>query len=60
MPLITAVTVECVFWAEDDGWKGICENLDIWVRGDDLAKSKKTMETALRTYARLLFEDKGT
>jgi len=54
IPLIAPIAVECVFWAEDDGWKGVCENLSILVRGRDFKESKKRMETVLKTYVQSL------
>ena len=60
IPLIAPVAVECVFWAEDDGWKGVCEDLSILVRGCDFAESKKSMETVLKNYVRSLFREHRT
>lgn len=57
MRLIDPIAVECVFWAEDDGWKGVCEDLSILVRGRDFEESKKQMETVLKTYVRSLFRE---
>jgi hypothetical protein len=48
LPVIASVPVECVFWIEDDGWKGACDKLDISVREDSFeAAKKKEMEAAL-------------
>ena len=55
IPLVAPVAVECVFWAEDDGWKGVCESLSILVRGRDFGESKQNMETVLNAYIRSLF-----
>ena len=49
MSLIDPIAAECVFWAENDGWKGICESLSILVRGRDFEESKKRMEIVLKT-----------
>jgi hypothetical protein len=57
IPLFAPIAVECVFWAEDDGWKGVCESLSILVRGRDFEESKKSMETVLKTYVRSLFRE---
>ena len=57
MSLIDPIVVECVFWAQDDDWKGVCESLSILVRGHDFEESKKRMETVLKTYVRSLFGD---
>jgi hypothetical protein len=55
MSLIDPITAECVFWAENDGWKGVCESLSILVRGRDFEESKRRMEIGLKTYVRSLF-----
>jgi hypothetical protein len=55
MSLIDPIAVECVFWAEDDCWKGVCEDLSILVRGSDFKESKRRMEIVLKTYVRSLF-----
>jgi len=41
------ITVECKFWAEDDGWSGVAEELGIRVRGLSFEDVKKHMEAAL-------------
>ena len=55
--LIAPIAVECVFWAEDDGWKGVCEDLSILVWGRDFKDSKEHMETVLKTYVGSLFRE---
>ena len=55
IPLIDPIAVECVFWAEDDGWKCVCEDLSVLVRGRDFEESKERMETALKNYVQSLF-----
>ena len=57
MSLIDPIAVECVFWAEDDCWKGVCEDLSILVRGRDFKDSKEHMETVLKTYVESLFRE---
>ena len=41
------ITVECKFWAEDDGWSGVAEELGMRVRGISFEEAKKNMEAAL-------------
>jgi hypothetical protein len=53
--LIAPIAVECVFWAGDDGWQGVCGDLSILVRGRDFEESKERMETALKNYVRSIF-----
>jgi len=49
VPVIASVPVECVFWIEDDGWKGSCAELSLTVRGNSFEDAKKNMEVALQT-----------
>ena len=57
MRLIDPIAVECVFWAEDNSWKGVCEDLSILVRGRDFEESKEQMQTILKSYVRSLFRE---
>jgi predicted RNase H-like HicB family nuclease len=41
------ISVECRFWAEDDGWSGIADDLGIRVRASSFEEAKKNMEAAL-------------
>jgi len=41
------ITVECKFWAEDDGWSCVAEELGMRVRGTSFEEAKKNMEAAL-------------
>ena len=49
MPVATSVSVECIFWPEQNGWKGACAELSISVSGTSFEDCKKNMETALQT-----------
>ncbi len=33
VPVIASVPIECLFWTEDDGWKGACAELSVTVDG---------------------------
>jgi len=33
VPVKAPLPVECHFWPEDDGWKGVCEELSLSVHG---------------------------
>jgi hypothetical protein len=41
MSLIDPIAAERVFWAENGGWKGVCESLSIWVR-DVISRNPKS------------------
>ena len=49
VPVATSVSVECIFWPEQDGWKGACAELSISVRGTSLEDCRKKLEAALQT-----------
>jgi hypothetical protein len=42
------VPIECDFWPEDDGWKGLCKSLSITVRGSSFEDAKKNMADELQ------------
>jgi hypothetical protein len=48
-PVAISVSVECIFWPEQDGWKGACAELSISVRGTSFEDCRNKLETALRT-----------
>jgi len=59
VPVIASVPVECLFWAEDDGWKGACAELSVAVHGAAIfEEAKKNMEAALRTYIEAVLRDR--
>ncbi len=46
---VTAGTpIDCDFWSEDDGWKGVCKTLSIKVNGNSFEDAKKNMATELQ------------
>jgi predicted RNase H-like HicB family nuclease len=49
VPVTASVPVECLFWTEDDGWKGSCAELALAVSGNSFEDAKKHMEVALQT-----------
>jgi predicted RNase H-like HicB family nuclease len=50
VPVKASLPVECLFWPEDDGWKGVCEELSLSVHGSSFEDAKKSMEVALEMY----------
>ena len=58
VPVIASVPIECLFWTEDDGWKGACAELSVTVRGSNFEEAKKNMEAALRTYIEAVLRDR--
>lgn len=52
------VPMECEFFTEDDGWKGICAQLSVTVRGSNFEEAKKHMEAVLQTAIESLIRDR--
>jgi hypothetical protein len=50
VPVIASVPIECVFWPEEDGWKGACAGGRLTVNGGDFEEAKQNMEVALRAH----------
>ena len=50
VPVTASVPIDCVFWAEDDGWSGACAELSLTVRGTTFEDAKKGMEAALQSF----------
>jgi hypothetical protein len=50
LPVTASAPVECEFWTEGDGWKGICAQLSLTVLGNNFEEAKKHMEATLQTY----------
>ena len=44
-----SIPIECEFWSEDDGWKGLSRNPAVTVRGSSFEDAKKNMATELQT-----------
>jgi len=58
VPVIASVPIECLFWTEDDGWKGACAELSVTVRGSNFEEAKKNMEAALQTCIEAVLRDR--
>jgi hypothetical protein len=59
VPVIAPVHIECKFWPEDDGWKGVCDELSVQVRGGNFEEAKKNMEASLQAYINSVLRDRG-
>ena len=44
------IAIDCDFWSEDDGWKGLCKSLSVTASGGSFEDAKKTMATELQAY----------
>lgn len=58
VPVVAAVSVDCIFWPDADGWTGACAEFSLSVNGVDFEQSKKNMEAALETCISRLVQEK--
>ena len=50
LEVIVSIPVDCDFWSEDDGWKGVCQSPSFTVRGSSFEDAKKNMASELQGY----------
>jgi len=48
LQVTASVPINCDFWSEDDGWKGLCKSPSITVRGSSFEDAKKNMAGELQ------------
>jgi len=48
LQVTASVPINCDFWLEDDGWKGLCKSPAITVRGSSFEDAKKNMASELQ------------
>jgi len=50
LQVTASVPMDCYFWSEDDGWKGLCKSLSVTVSGGSFEDAKKNMATELQLH----------
>jgi hypothetical protein len=55
-----SIPIECEFWPEDDGWKGLSESPAVTVRGSSFEDAKKNMATQLQAQIEETLRDHPT
>ena len=50
LQVTASIPVDCDFWSEDDGWKGLCKSPSAMVRGSSFEDAKKNMATELQVH----------
>ena len=50
LQVTASIPIDCDFWPEDDGWKGLCKSLSVTVRGSSFEDAKKNMATELQVH----------
>jgi hypothetical protein len=48
LEVTASIPINCDFWSEDDGWKGLCKSPSITVRGSSFEDAKKNMAAELQ------------
>ena len=50
LEVIVSVPIDCDFWSEDDGWKGLCKSPSVKVSGGSFEDAKKNMAGELQVH----------
>jgi hypothetical protein len=53
-----SIPINCDFWSEDDGWKGLCKSLSVTVRGTSFEGAKKSMAGELQVHIERILRQK--
>jgi hypothetical protein len=48
LEVFASIPIDCDFWPEDHGWKGLCKSLSVTVRGSSFEDAKKNMAGELQ------------
>ena len=48
LQVTASIPIECEFWPDDDGWKGLSRSPSVTVRGSSFEDAKKNMATELQ------------
>jgi hypothetical protein len=48
LPVTASIPIDCEFWSEDDGWKGLSRSPSVTVRGSSFEDAKKNLATELQ------------
>ena len=59
LEVIVSIPINCDFWAEDDGWKGLCKSLSVTVRGSSFEDAKKNMAGELQVHIERILREKA-
>jgi hypothetical protein len=50
LQVTASIPIDCDFWSENDGWKGLCKSQSVTVRGSSFEDAKKNMATELQVH----------
>jgi hypothetical protein len=57
LQVTASVPIDCEFWPEGDGWKGLCKKPSITVRGSSFEDAKKNMATELQVHIETILRE---
>jgi hypothetical protein len=57
LQVTASIPIDCDFWSEGDGWKGLCNGLSVTVRGSSFEDAKKNMATELRMHVERILRE---
>ncbi len=60
LQVTAAIPIDCDFWTEDDGWKGLCKSLSVTVRGNSFEDAKKNMAGELQVHIERILREHST
>ncbi len=50
LQVTASIPIDCDFWSNDDGWKGLCKSLSVTVEGSSFEDARKKMATGLQAH----------
>jgi predicted RNase H-like HicB family nuclease len=50
LQVTASIPIDCDFWSEGDGWKGLCKSPSVTVRGSSFEDAKKNMAGELKVH----------
>jgi hypothetical protein len=57
LQVTASIPIDCDFWSEGDGWKGLCKSLSVTVDGSSFEDAKKNMATELQMHVEKLLRE---
>ena len=57
LQVTASIPIDCDFWSEDDGWKGLCRSLSVTVHGSSFEDAKKNMATELQMHVERILRE---
>ncbi len=57
LQVTASIPIDCDFWSEDDGWKGMCKGASVTVHGTSFEDAKKNMATELQAYVERILRE---